>query len=163
MGNPTLARVDAGGLLGAGAVVADYEVERELGEGGMGVVYLASHQRLGHSVALKVLAPHLARSDRLVARFEQEARVQANLRHPSIVQVHDFISVDGMFAMVMEYVDGTTLEEEIHARTGPMPQDRILGIMLPVLEALGMAHQQEIVHAPGPQAVQYHAYQGGRP
>ena len=134
------------GSLAPGSVVGDYEVLRELGEGGMGVVYEVRHRRLGHTVALKVLAPHLARKTGLVARFEQEARVQANLHHPSIVRVNDFISEDGLFAMVMEYVDGTTLEDEIHGRTGPMPQDRIKDIMLPVLEALGVAHAQEIVH-----------------
>ena len=134
------------GVLPPGTLVDDYEVERELGEGGMGVVYQARHQRLGHAVALKVLAPHLARDAHLVDRFEQEARVQANLHHPSIVRVNDFISEHGLFAMVMEYVAGTTLAEEIHARTGPMPHERIKSIMLPVLEAVGMAHAHDIVH-----------------
>ena len=134
------------GVLPPGTMVDDYVVKRELGEGGMGVVYQARHQRLGHVVALKVLASHLARDAHLVDRFEQEARVQANLHHPSIVRVNDFISEHGLFAMVMEYVAGTTLAEEIHARTGPMPHERIKSIMLPVLEAVSMAHAHDIVH-----------------
>ena len=133
------------GSLPPGTVIGDYEVEGELGEGGMGMVFRARHARLGHIVALKVLAPQLARNQTLVRRFEQEARVQANLKHPNIVRCHDFISHERLCAMVMEYVDGEPLDEVI-GQTGPMPEERIREVMLPVLDALDFAHNQGVVH-----------------
>ena len=123
-----------------------YRVEDVLGRGGMGVVYRAVNVRLDMPVALKVLASNLAHDQQLMKRFEAEARTQARLRHPNIVAVKDFICDEGVYAIVMERVDGATLEEVIHARTGPMPYDRIMGIMAPSLEALGVAHEQGIVH-----------------
>ena len=134
------------GTIPPSTVIGDYEVVRDLGEGGMGMVFLARHRRLEHSVALKVLAPILSRSKSLVGRFEQEARVQANLQHPNIVRVHDFIRQDEICAMVMEYVPGQTLEQLIHNHTGPMTEQRIEAVMLPVLDALGHAHELGIVH-----------------
>ena len=134
------------GSLPPSTVIGDYEIDRELGEGGMGMVFEAHHRRLGHTVALKVLAPQLARNETLVRRFEQEARVQANLKHPNIVKCHDFIREDRLCAMVMEFVPGATLEEVIREQTGPMTTERARAVMLPVLDALGHAHDQGIVH-----------------
>ena len=135
------------GALAAGARVGGtYEVKEVLGDGGMGTVYLAHHVRLGHAVAVKVLAPNLARDPGIIERFEQEAQLQANLRHPNIIAAHDFITEDGVSAFVMEYVEGRTLEEVIRHETGPIPFERCLELFLPVLDALAFAHSQGIVH-----------------
>jgi len=112
----------------------------------MGVVYKALNVRLDLPVALKVLASNLAHDHRLMERFEAEARTQARLRHPNIIAVQDFIIEGGIHSIIMEYVEGMTLEEIIHRQTGPMQPVRIMEIMIPVLEAVGLAHEQGIVH-----------------
>ena len=123
-----------------------YRIDSVLGRGGMGVVYKALNVRLDLPVAVKVLASNLAHDNRLMQRFEAEARTQARLRHPNIIAVQDFIIDGGINAIIMEYVEGMTLEEIIHRQTGPMQPARIIGIMMPVLEAVGLAHEQGIVH-----------------
>ena len=117
-----------------------------LGTGGMGSVYKARHERLGQAVAIKVLASNLARDPDLIGRFEQEARLQANLRHPNIVEVHDFIADAGMCAFVMELAEGPTLADVIRGAGGPLPPARCREHLESVLDALGFAHEQGIVH-----------------
>ena len=135
------------GPLSVGAVVGGtYEITGRLGDGGMGTVYRASHSRLGHEVAIKVLAPNLARDPELIERFEQEAQLQANLKHPGIVAVHDFISDGDLCAFVMEYVEGRTLEEFVFNESGPVPLQRCVKIFTPLLEAMAFAHERGIVH-----------------
>ncbi|HEY3353932.1 MAG TPA: protein kinase, partial [Polyangia bacterium] len=117
-----------------------------LGKGAMGIVYGATHERLGNPVAIKVLPANLAGDPELMARFEQEARVQANLRHPNIVGVHDFVSDGQTFAFVMELVEGRTLADVIAQQGGPLPLARVLELTIPILNALGYAHGQGVVH-----------------
>jgi serine/threonine-protein kinase len=117
-----------------------------LGRGAMGIVYRGRHERLGNPVAIKVLPANLTGDPDLMARFEQEARVQANLRHPNIVGVHDFISEGDTFAFVMELVEGRTLESVIAEAAGPLPLPRCMQLFVPVLNALGYAHEQGVVH-----------------
>jgi len=112
----------------------------------MATVYRAEHRILGRPVAIKVLPPDLARDEQLMERFRREATLQANLRHPNIVAVHDFIVQDDTYAFVMEYAEGRTLEEVLGAVGGPIPFPRCLSLFLPVLKALGFAHAQGIVH-----------------
>ena len=132
--------------LGLGAEIGSFEITDELGIGGMGTVFRARHQRLGHDVAIKVLGSNLARDHELIGRFEQEARLQANLQHPNIVAVYDFIVQGNLCAFVMEFVNGRTLEDVIQLETGPIPLARCLEIFRPVLGALEHAHQRGIVH-----------------
>ena len=112
----------------------------------MGSVYRARHARLGKEVAIKVLASNLSRNTTLVERFEIEARVQAHLRHPNIVEVHDFIYADSHCAIVMDLVKGHSLDEIIHQQSGPMRAERCLALMGPTLEAVGYAHSQGVLH-----------------
>ncbi len=141
----------AGGAFGLGEVVpgtklGSYVISRLIGAGGMGSVYQAHHERLGNPVAIKVLAPNLARDPELIGRFEQEARLQANLRHPNIIAVTDFLVDAGLCAFVMEYAEGVTLREVIDRQGGPMSIERIKALLVPVVEALGHAHEHGIVH-----------------
>ena len=139
-GQPAIGEVPTGTRVGA------FILGEVIGTGGMGSVYAGEHERLGQPVAVKVLAPNLARDPELMLRFEQEARLQANLRHPNIVAVQDFLGEAGTYAFVMERVDGRTLEEMIQQETGPIPFPRCMQIFLPVLSALSYAHQQGVVH-----------------
>ena len=127
-------------------IAGTFRLDSVLGRGGMGVVYLATNLRINAQMALKVLALNLAHDPDLVRRFEAEASTQARIRHPNIVAVHDFICEGGINAIVMEYVPGITLEEVIHRQTGPMPIERIMRIMLPVMEAVALAHAEGIIH-----------------
>ena len=141
--------VEGGGVvaLRKGAVIGGtYEIQEVLGDGGMGTVYRATHARLGHEVAVKVLASNLARDPEIIERFEQEAQLQANLKHPGIVAAHDFINEDGVCAFVMEYVEGRALDEVIRNETGPIPFERCMEIFLPLLDAMEFAHERGIVH-----------------
>src|SRR5439155_12942594 len=91
------------------AVAGHYALERELGRGGMAVVYLARDVRLDRSVAIKLLPPELAAQDKLRDRFMREARTAARLSHPHIVPIHAVDEVRGYVFYVMSYVDGETL------------------------------------------------------
>ena len=130
-----------------GTVVADrYRITRKLGEGGMGVVYLAVHEALRKQVAMKLLATS-GRIDReAVARFEREAIAAANLKHPNIAEATDFGRLpDGALYLVMEYVEGTTLRKVLRDK-GKLAPERALGILQQVAAALATAHASEVVH-----------------
>jgi serine/threonine protein kinase len=129
-----------------GDSVLDYVVDRELGEGGMGKVFLASHTVLDQQVAIKVLDPEVARKPDVRERFIQEANIQARLRHPGIVQVLTATQIDGGApALIMEYVSGKSLSEVLETR-GALPIDDALKIMEQVLSAVGYAHRQGVIH-----------------
>ena len=134
------------GLLDSDTVLGDYQVQEAIGEGGMGVVYRAQHTRLGHDVAVKVLASNLARNATLMERFENEARVQAQLRHPNIVAVHDFISEEETCAIIMDLVEGMPLDQLLAEQGGPLPAVRCLDLLGPVIEAVGYAHDRGVLH-----------------
>ena len=121
-----------------------YEIESELGRGGMGVVYRARDTRLGRPVALKVLPPELTRDEERRARFEQEAKVAARLSHPAIAQIYDVDEgPDGLF-IAMELVEGRTVKSLIQSR-----ELDVLGaieIAIQVAGGLQNAHEAGIVH-----------------
>jgi len=102
------------------ALAGEYSIERELGRGGMGVVYLARDVQLDRDVAIKVLPPHLASTDAARSRFVREARMAAGLSHPHIVPIHRVGEAGGFVFFVMSYVEGETLGERLRAR-GPLP------------------------------------------
>src|SRR5687768_15448007 len=101
------------------AVAGRYSIDRELGRGGMGIVYLARDVQLDRPVAIKLLPPERAMDDTLRERFVREARMAAKLSHPNIIPIFAVDEVEGFVFYVMAYVDGETLGERVRVR-GPM-------------------------------------------
>ena len=126
--------------------IGPYEVVGLLGDGGMGRVYRARDPRFDRMVAVKVLQPHLASSPELARRFTAEAVIQAKLRHPNIVAVHDFVADGETLAIVMEFIDGRSLEKVISDAGGPLTPERCVALMSQVLSAMAYAHEQGLVH-----------------
>lgn len=120
------------------------EILECLGHGGMGVVYKARQPKLNRLVALKILAPEKAADPKFAERFEREAQALARLSHPNIVAVHDYGEADGMFYLLMEYVDGSTLRQLL--RAGRLKPESALAVVPSICEALQFAHQQGVVH-----------------
>ena len=131
-------------LLESGAQVGPYRVDRIIGRGGMGVVYLAHDARLHRAVALKALPPHLFRDDRMRARLRQEARAAAALSHPSIATMFALEEIGDQIFISSEYLEGRTLREELEA--GPIPKRARSTIARAVAAALQAAHERGIVH-----------------
>ena len=110
--------------LAPGTHVGAYTIVRELGRGGMGRVYLATDTRLGRTVALKALAPHLMRDPAQRERLRREARAAASLTHPGICTVYALEEIDGDLYIATEFVDGHTLREEIRSDAPPVARTR---------------------------------------
>ena len=128
----------------AGARVGGYGVLAALGAGGMGEVYRAKDTKLGRDVALKILPASFTNDPERVARFHREAQVLASLNHPHIAQIHGLEEVNGTQFLVLELVDGESLDKRI-AR-GPIPVDEALDIARQIAEALEAAHDKGIIH-----------------
>jgi len=126
-----------------------YRLERLLGQGGMGAVYLATHLGTDRYVALKLIAPQFMRNEEFVERFKREARAAGRLRHPNVVDVTDFgfsgDDHDRVAYLVMEYLDGCTLSDVL-AEENRLPLDWVVDILEQVCAAVHEAHQQGIVH-----------------
>jgi len=127
------------------ALAPHYVLERELGRGGMGAVYLARDVQLDRPVAIKFLPPQLAARPELRARFLQETRTAASFSHPNIVPVHAVEERDGVLCFVMGYVDGETLGKRI-SRAGPLPIGEAVRLLQESAWALSYAHGRGIVH-----------------
>jgi len=112
----------------------------------MAVVYLAEHEKLGNQVAIKVLSDVLVSSKSVRERFIQEARMMVSLRHSGIVTVTDFIETDKSLAIVMDYIEGRSLDEMIGYEVGPIPYEKALPIFKRILEAVAYAHSKGIIH-----------------
>ena len=137
------------------ALAGEYSLQREIGRGGMGIVYLARDVQLDRDVAIKVLPTHLARDRRARERFVREARMAAGLSHPHIVPIHRVgeasppagsdAAAPGYVFFVMSYVEGETLGERLRTR-GPLPPAEATRVLREVAWALAYAHGRGIVH-----------------
>ena len=121
-----------------------FEIFECLGRGGMGVVYKARQKTLDRMVAIKVLAGEWQGETDFAARFEKEAKTLAQMSHPNIVTVHDFGENQGLYYIVMEFVDGVNLRDLIHENR--MEAKQALQIVPPICEALQYAHDKGVVH-----------------
>jgi serine/threonine-protein kinase len=127
------------------ALAGEYSLQRELGRGGMGIVYLARDVQLDRDVAIKVLPAEMADSAESRERFLREARTAAGLSHPNIVPIHRVGEAGGFVFFVMSYIEGETLGERLRTK-GPLPPDEATRVLREVAWALAYAHGRGIVH-----------------
>jgi YVTN family beta-propeller protein len=131
--------------LAAGSTFAGYRIDKEIGRGGMGVVYRATDLSLERPVALKLIAPELSSEERFRQRFLRESKLAASLGHPHILPVHAAGEADGQLYLAMRYVEGQDLKDLL-ADEGPLSPERAFAIVGQVAEALDAAHEKGLVH-----------------
>lgn len=129
-----------------GRTVGSYVIKEPLGEGGMGAVFKAEHPQIGNIIAVKVLGLGRGSSGKDQARFLSEAKTTATLNHTNIVRIIDFIIQDGIYYMLMEYVEGDSLEQLLDQQGGPLPLSRAATVLAFVGRALDYAHNRGVVH-----------------
>lgn len=137
----------AGSDLAPGTDLGGFRIERTLGRGGMGTVYLATQRSLDRPVALKVLHPARTRDPRSTMAFFDEARTAARLRHPNLVPIHEVVAEPArdIYAYAMEYVPGPTAARLV-AMHGPLDRDAAFAVAVQVADALAAAHAAGLVH-----------------
>ncbi len=136
---------DSGSLVGK-ALDGQYQIEAMLGKGGMGAVYRARHILLGDRVAIKVLPPEMRGNTEWLRRFQREGQAARRFRHPNAVTVYDLrTSSDGTIYLVMEYVEGNTLDVELKKRGKFAPAEAVT-VLAPVMSVLNAAHAMGVVH-----------------
>jgi len=147
-GQPTLTQAAGGGTAPTAILtppqLPGYALERHIGRGGMGDVWLARHQTLDRQVALKVVRGEYASDPAYVDRFLREARAAAKINHPRVVTVHDAGQVNGVLYLAMEYVSGGDLHD--HLAGQPMPEAGALRLLSAVAEGLQAIHDAGLVH-----------------
>src|SRR5690625_8041061 len=128
-----------------GRRIRNYPREEDLGEGGMGVVYRASDLNPDRRVAIKMLHPEMLHQPDLLKRFKNEAHVTARLSHPNIATLYNFFSDGNDHCLVMEFVNGKTLEQILNTHK-KVSAEECIRILMQLLEGLEAAHQNEVVH-----------------
>ena len=129
-----------------GASIGHYQIMSKLGEGGMGIVYLAQHALIGRKAAVKVLRAECSTNEENVARFFNEARSLAQIKHSGLVEVYDFGYLPDRTAyIVMELLEGESAGQRLD-REGKMPHDAIVHVARQVCAAVSAAHAQKIIH-----------------
>jgi serine/threonine protein kinase len=126
-----------------GTILGNYRILKKIGEGGMGSVYLTRDLTLEREVAIKIIAPELARNPGLMARFRVEAIAQAKLNHTNIVTIHSFNQEKDIYYIVMEYMEGKTLKAAIKEN---IPVVQALKIFSQLLGGIAYAHSKGVVH-----------------
>src|SRR3989441_9246018 len=130
--------------IATGATIGPYKVDREIGRGGMGVIFLAHDTRLGRTVALKALPEDVASDPDRLQRFEREARVLASLNHPNVAAIYGLEESEGRRYLALEHIEGETLADRI-AR-GPLPLQETLNICIEIACGVEAAHDGGVVH-----------------
>ncbi|GAG50074.1 unnamed protein product, partial [marine sediment metagenome] len=132
-------------VLGPGGQIGPFRIERELGRGAVGVVYLAHDTKLDRPVAIKSLPAEVMANPKARSRFAREARVLASLNHPNIATIYEeFKEVKGVGYLILEYVPGQTLAERI--AKSRLKLEETLSIALQIAEAVAAAHEHDVIH-----------------
>ena len=146
MSDPVVSSADSELRAHVERVLTDhYELDSEIGRGGMGIVYRAKDRRLKRTVAIKLLPPELAFRSDIKTRFLREAETAAQLSHPNIVPIYTVDETEGLVFFVMAYIDGDNLAKRIFER-GVLPSDEVRRILRDVADALAYAHERGVVH-----------------
>src|SRR4026208_300209 len=136
---------DALGAHVAQVLEPHYEIDSEVGRGGMGIVYCAKDKRLKRNVAIKLLPPELAFRSEIKSRFLREAATAAQLSHPNIVPIYTVDEQEGLVFFVMAYISGDNLAKRLHER-GVLTVDETRKVLREVADALAYAHDRGVVH-----------------
>jgi serine/threonine protein kinase len=128
-----------------GTIINNYRIISKIGEGGMGIVYLAEHLTLKRKAAVKALNPLLSQNEQIKSRFVNEAVTLSQLNHHSIVALYDFISADNQLLLIMEYAAGYTLSDIVE-KNGAIKENQALRIFGEILDGFSYAHSKGIVH-----------------
>ncbi len=126
--------------------VLNYKIEAKLGEGGMGTVYLATHALIDRKAAIKALHPSLVNNPMIRERFKNEAFAMAQLKHPNIVDLYDYYEDNNGLYLIMEYVEGFTLDEYIQKISGAITEEKCINLFIKILDGFQYAHQKGIIH-----------------
>src|SRR5665213_1802464 len=129
------------GSRSVGAIVdGRYSLEKVIGSGAMGVVYLARDINLDRPLALKLIARELAQDPMTIARFRREAQALATVKHQHVVHVYSYGPHDGAYFFAMVYIEGETLEHVMTAHGSPLPIDRVTSMLRAIAVGLGAVH-----------------------
>jgi len=129
-----------------GKTINNYVIERKLGDGGMGEVFYAKHNKVDREVAIKVLHSHLFSNENIHNRFKNEANALIKLTHPNIVKIFDYVEQDDFACLIMEYINGYTLDDYIAKFSGPLPSVKASYIICSILDAVQYAHDNNVYH-----------------
>ena len=133
-------------MIDIGHTIGNYKITAKLGEGGMGVVYLAEHPVIGKKVAMKAIHPELSKNSDVVSRFITEAKAVNQIGHEHIVDIADFGNTpEGEFYFVMEYLQGESLSDRLK-RDKRIPVHQAMSVGAQIADALNASHQQGIIH-----------------
>jgi len=127
-----------------GKTLSHYKVIEKIGQGGMGEVYRAEDTNLSREVAIKVLPEQFTKDPQRLARFEREAKLLASLNHPNIAAIHSFEHSDDVHFLVLELVEGETLQERV--AKGPLPVEEALEVCRQIAEGVEAAHEKGVIH-----------------
>jgi len=129
-----------------GKQILNYTIDVFVAEGGMGSVYTGTHTQIGRKVAIKVLHQHLSKIESIKKRFQNEARTLSVLQHPNIVQLYDYSETADNLYLIMEFVDGISLEKYLKNSTSPISEEKAIGFFTQILDAMEFAHKNRVVH-----------------
>lgn len=142
----SMSRVLVDAALEGHVLAGRYEVKRRVAKGGMAWIYLATDNQTQRDVALKILFSKWQQDEKVAARFMTEVRIHEALSHPNIIRVDGLVEDGGLLGMAMEWVGGGDLKEWLENRQEPLSTEEIHALIVPLLDALGYAHQQGVVH-----------------